>query len=76
VRRVFWLAVGLGAGVTVGLMATRWARQQSQRLAPANVGRQALDVAGDVGRLLKEAVAEFRAGAAEKEAEIRATLGE
>lgn len=75
-RRVFWLAVGLGAGVTVGFMATRWARQKSQQLAPANLAQQALEALSDVGRLLREAATEFRAGMTEREAEIRATLGE
>jgi hypothetical protein len=75
-RRIFWLAVGLGAGVTVAVMATRWARQKTEQLAPANVARQAGSVLGDVGRLMREATTEFRAGMTEKEAEIRATLGE
>jgi hypothetical protein len=76
VRRIFWLAVGIGAGVTIGVAVTRWARRKSESLAPANMGRQVADVAGDVGRLFREAASEFRAGAAEKESEIRAALGE
>ena len=75
-RRIFWLAVGLGAGVTVAFVATRWARQKTQQFAPANLGRQAAETGRDVGRLLREAASEFRAGVNEKEAEIRATLGE
>jgi hypothetical protein len=75
-RRIFWLAVGLGAGVTVAVVATRWARQKTQQLAPANVAHQAAGVLGDVGRLLKEAADEFRTGMTEKEAEIRASIGE
>ena len=75
-RRAFWLAVGIGAGVTIGVAVTRWARRKSEALAPANMGRQVADVAGDVGRLFREAAAEFRMGVAEKEAEIRAALGE
>jgi hypothetical protein len=76
VRRIFWVAVGLGAGATVAFVATRWARQKSQQLAPANLGRQAVETGRDVGRLLKQAASEFRAGMTEREAEIRATLGE
>ena len=75
-RRIFWLAVGLGAGVTVAFVATRWARQKSESLAPANLGRQMTGVVSDVGKLLREAAAEFSAGAAEKEAEIRSALRE
>ena len=75
-RRIFWLAVGLGAGVTVAMAATRWARQKTQQLAPANVAHQAAGVLGDVGRLIKEAAGEFRAGMSEKETEIRTSLRE
>jgi hypothetical protein len=76
VRRAFWLAVGLGAGATVVILAKRWARQKTQQLAPANIANQAAGVFSDIGKLLKEAAGEFRAGASEKEAEIRASLGE
>jgi hypothetical protein len=73
-RRVFWLAVGLGAGVTVGLAFTRWARRQADRVAPANVARQAGETVKDVGALLTDAFSEFRKGMAEKEQEVRAGL--
>jgi hypothetical protein len=76
VRRAFWVAVGLGVGVTVGIAVTRWARRKSESMAPANIGRQVSGVASDIGRLFREAATEYRAGAAAKEAEIRAALGE
>ena len=76
VRRAFWVALGLGAGVTVAILASRWARQKSRQLAPANMAGQAAGVLSDVGKLIREAAGEFRAAAAEKEAEIRASLGE
>jgi len=76
VRRIFWLAMGLGAGATVGLAFNRWARQKSKQFGPANLGRQAGAVLSDAGTLLREAAAEFRRGSAEKEGEIRARLGE
>jgi hypothetical protein len=74
VRRIFWLALGLGAGATAAILAARWAQRQTQRMAPANLAKQAGGVAKDVGSLVREALAEFRAGMAEKEAEIRAQL--
>jgi hypothetical protein len=75
-RRIFWLALGLGAGATVGLAFNRWARQKSRQLGPANLGRQAAGVLSDVGTLLREAAAEFQRGATEKEREIRTRLDE
>jgi len=32
-RRIFWLAMGLGAGVTAAVMVSRWTRRQAERLA-------------------------------------------
>jgi hypothetical protein len=73
-RRLFWTALGLGAGVTAAVITSRWMRKQSERMAPANVGRQLGDTARDVGQLVREAMEEWRKGMAEKEAEIRSQL--
>ncbi len=73
-RRAFWLAVGLGAGVTVAIMATRWVQRQREAFAPANIARQAGVAARDLGSLVGEALKDFRTGMAEREAEIRASL--
>jgi hypothetical protein len=76
VRRVFWLAVGLGAGATTAVLVSRWMKEQRQRLAPANLGKQAMGGLSSLGDRVNEAVREFRRGAAEKEAEIKASLPE
>ena len=73
-RRIFWLALGLGAGATGAVLAARWMRKQAQAMAPANLARQAGRGIQDVGALAGEAVEEFRRGMAEKEAEVRASL--
>ena len=73
-RRMFWTALGLGAGVTAAVLTSRWMRRQSERMGPANVGRQVGDAARDVGKLVRGALDEWRTGMAEKEAEIRAQL--
>jgi hypothetical protein len=74
VRRLFWTALGLGAGVTAAVMTSRWMRRQSERMAPANLGRQASETLRDIGQLAREAAEEWRKGMAEKEAEIRSQL--
>jgi hypothetical protein len=74
VRRIFWLALGLGAGATTAVLAARWARRQGQKVAPANIGRQVSGAASDFGRLVRTAVAEGRSAMAEREAEIRREL--
>ena len=75
-RRIFWLALGLGAGTTAAILAGRWARRQSQKLAPAHIGNQARETAGDARKLLSEALEEFRRGREEREKEIRSSLPE
>jgi hypothetical protein len=74
IRRVFWLAVGLGAGATAVIMASRWVDRLKQKLAPAAVGKQAVDAVGGLAGALRDAAREFREAAAEREAEIRAQL--
>jgi hypothetical protein len=73
-RRIFWVALGLGAGATAAVLTARWARRQSQRVAPANLGRQVSQGASDIGRLFRAALDEGRRGMAEREAEIRREL--
>jgi hypothetical protein len=71
VRRIFWVALGLGAGATAAVLMARWTRRQTQRVAPANLGRQVSRGASDLGRLVRTALQEGRAAMAEREAEIR-----
>ena len=73
-RRIFWLALGLGAGATAAVLAARWAKRQGQRVAPANIGRQVSGAASDFGRLVRTALAEGRQAMADREAEIRREL--
>ena len=73
-RRIFWVAVGLGAGVTAAVMAGRWARRQAERMAPPNLARHAGEAFRDAGSLVAEALGEFRKGMVERESEVRASL--
>jgi hypothetical protein len=76
VRRVFWLALGLGAGATGAVIAARWFERQTRRMAPANLARQAGGTVRDLSSLVGEALREFRQGMMEKESEVRSSLGE
>lgn len=73
-RRAFWVALGLGAGATAALLASRWMRRKAERMAPAVIGRQARSGLQDLGQLVREAVSEGREAMREKEAEVRSTL--
>jgi hypothetical protein len=74
VRRIFWVALGLGAGATGAVIAARWFERQTRRMAPANLARQAGGTVRDFSMLVGEAVREFRRGMVEKESELRASL--
>ena len=73
-KRLFWVALGLGAGSTAAVLAGRWMRRQRQRLAPSNVVSQAGEVVRDLSRLLGEAVREFRKVMSDKAMELRSSL--
>jgi len=71
VRRIFWLALGLGAGVAGAVMSMRFLRKQADKVAPANLARQARGGLMDVARLFSESIAEGREAMREKEEELR-----
>jgi hypothetical protein len=74
-RRIFWVAVGLGAGVTAAVMVSRWVRRQRDRLSPSNLGGQLAEGTRDFRRLVREAIDEGRQAMVEKEEELKASLG-
>ena len=70
-RRLFWLALGLGAGATGAIVTARFARRQAQRVAPATLAREAKGGLMDVARLFSESIAEGKQAMREKEEELR-----
>jgi hypothetical protein len=74
VRRVFWLALGLGAGATAAVLVARRMRRASEAIAPANVAREARQVVTDLGQLVRESIDAGRRAMAEKEAEVRSSI--
>jgi hypothetical protein len=70
-RRGFWVALGLGAGATSVVIASRWARKQADRVAPAALAREAKGGLLDLGKLVSESIAEGRKAMEERERELR-----
>ena len=70
-RRGFWVALGLGAGATGAVMASRWARKHAARVAPATLAREAKGGLLDLGKLVSESIAEGRQAMEERERELR-----
>lgn len=73
-KRAFWLAAGLGAGVAGAILVSRWMRRQRERFSPANIGAQVSEGLRDLGELFREAVAEARDAVREREEEIWADV--
>ena len=73
-RRGFWVALGLGAGATSAIIASRWARKQADRVAPATIAREAKGGLLDLGKLVSESIAEGRQAMEDRERELRAEL--
>ena len=70
-RRIFWLALGLGAGATGAVVTLRFARRQAKKVAPATLAREARGGLMDLARLVSESLAEGREAMREKEDELR-----
>ncbi len=75
VRRLFVLTVGVGAGLAIGVWAVRKVEDTSRRLRPEALAASAADRAAGLGDRLRVAVAQGRAAAAAKEAELRGVYG-
>jgi hypothetical protein len=70
VRRIFWLALGLGAGVAGAVLTARFVRRQTRKVAPANLAREARGGLMDLAKLVSESIAEGREAMREKEEEL------
>lgn len=70
-RRIFWLALGLGAGAAGAVMTLRFARKQAGKVAPANLAREARGGLMDLAKLVSESIAEGRQAMREREEELQ-----
>ncbi|HVM12248.1 MAG TPA: hypothetical protein VM638_07220 [Actinomycetota bacterium] len=73
-RRAFWVALGLGAGVTSAILVSRWLRRQRERFSPSNIGAQVGEGVRDLRQLLGVSLEEGRRAMREHEAEIRSAI--
>jgi hypothetical protein len=74
VRRLFWVALGLGAGVASAVIASRFVRKQTARVAPANLAREARGSMMDLARLVSESINEGKVAMQQRELELRSEL--
>ena len=70
-KRIFWLALGLGAGAAGAIMTARFARRQMDKVAPSTLAREARGGLLDLSRRVSESMEEGRRAMQEKEEELR-----
>lgn len=70
-KRGFWVALGLGAGATGAILASRWTKRQAKRVAPRTLAREARGGVLDFTKLVSESIQEGKRAMAEREAELR-----
>ena len=73
-RRLFWVALGLGAGAVGAVMTMRFAKRQAQKMAPSNLAREAKGGIMDLAKLVSESMAEGERARREREEELRRDL--
>jgi hypothetical protein len=76
VRRLFWVALGLGAGAASAIIASRFVRKQTAKVAPANLAREARGSMMDLARLVSASINEGKVAMQQREIELRSELEE
>jgi hypothetical protein len=74
VKRLFWLVTGIAFGVTMAVSVERAVRRKARRFTPQRIGGDLAGAAHDFVLDLRDAVAEGREAAREREAELRQRL--
>ena len=75
-RRLFWVALGLGAGAASAIIASRFVRKQTAKVAPATLAREARGGMMDLARLVSESINEGKVAMQQRELELRSGLEE
>src|SRR5205823_2349304 len=57
-RRAFWVSLGLGAGATGAIVASRWAKRKAKQVAPATIAREAKGGLLEFSKLVSDSIAE------------------
>ena len=71
-RRLFWVAFGVGLGAATAVSATRWTRRQAARPKPAAVAREARRGLLDLSKLVAASIDEGKRAMDARETELRA----
>lgn len=75
-KRLFYASLGLGAGVVAGVYLVRKIERTQRKLTPDGIAANAGARVGSLGERVRSALADGRAVAAAREAELRALYRE
>ena len=75
-RRLFWVALGLGAGAASAIIASRFVRKQTAKVAPATLAREARGGMMDLAKLVSESINEGKVAMQQRELELRSGFEE
>ena len=75
IRRLFWVAFGIGLGATTAVAASRWTRKQVRKAAPQTIAREAKGGLLDLGKLVASSMDEGRRAMETRERELRERYG-
>ncbi|HEY7478815.1 MAG TPA: hypothetical protein VIB62_11325 [Actinomycetota bacterium] len=70
-RRLFWVALGLGAGATGAIMASRWTRRQVEKAKPQALARETKGGLLDLSKLVAESIEEGKRAQDARRRELR-----
>lgn len=70
-RRTFWVALGLGAGATGAVIASRWTRRQARKVAPTTLAAEAKGGLLELSKLVAESIEEGKRAMEDRERELR-----
>ena len=70
-RRLLWVGLGRGVGAASTILASRFVRRQTAKVAPATLAREARGSMLDLAKLVSDSVSEGKAAMQEKEDELR-----
>ena len=75
-RRIFWLALGLGAGAAGAVISTRFAKKQMRKVAPSTIAREARGGLLELSKLVSESITEGKRAMEQAESEARTSISE
>jgi hypothetical protein len=73
-KRTFWLTAGLAAGATSAVLASRWVKKQTERMAPTHIAKGMQGELLGLSKRVADSIAEGKAAMEEREREMQTEI--